>query len=404
MSQNYYQVLGVPATATAQEIKVAYKRLAVQYHPDKHGGNALYEDLFKAVAAAYHVLGDVGRRAQYDYQLQLAVRRAEELRRRQQFQNQTQHLYGVPMPPPAPLRTRRPAASAERHYRTIPKQRPKFTRRDYWLTSLIVFGLLVFMLSVKVTMDHVTAVSNYQDGVEAYSRSEWSTAHSFFTEALHFKPTYLKALRRRGEVEQFVYHNYTAARADYLAALRETTSKTERATLLLRIGQCHKALAHPKSAQEYFARALALDTTLARAWLAQGENLLFRQRQFRAATRTFSAGLRHTTAPTLMARMLLYRGLAHYKLQDFGAARADYWQVLTITPRSGQVYFLLGRVAQQEGATQEACEFFRRATVQGYHLADTIRQKLCTPVVPQRLKKKFAPTTSAKSASAQTPQ
>lgn len=385
MSQNHYQVLGVSTTATAREIKLAYKRLAVQYHPDKHGGNTLYEDLFKAVAAAYRILGEPSRRAQYDHQLQLAARRAEELRRQQQYRPHTQHVYGVPMPPPAPLRTRRPAGSAERHYRTIPRQRQKFTRRDYFLTAMFLLGLLLFVLSVKVTMDHVTAVSNYEDGIEAYSRREWSTAHSFFTETLHFKPAHSRALQRRGELEQLIYHDYPAARQDYRAALRETEGTRRRAALLSRLGQCQAALRRPDSAQQAYRRALLLDSTVVRARLARGEAALFQQRQYTAAIQDFSAGLRYTKSVALTARLLLYRGLAYYKLQDFGAARADYWQVLTLTPRSGQVYFLLGRVAQKEGAVPDACEYFRRAVVQGYTFAEEARQEVCGTQAAARL-------------------
>ncbi|SNC77081.1 Tetratricopeptide repeat-containing protein [Hymenobacter gelipurpurascens] len=391
MSQNHYQILGVSTTATAREIKLAYKRLAVQYHPDKHGGNTLYEDLFKAVAAAYHILGEPGRRAQYDHQLQIAARRAEEARRQQQYRAQAQHLYGVPMPPPAPLRTRRPAGSAERHYRTIPRQRQKFTRRDYWLTAMFLLGLLLFVLSVKVTMDHVTAVSNYDDGIEAYTRREWSTAHSFFTETLHFKPKHTAALQRRAELEQLIYHDYVAAAQDYRAAIVEIESSRRRAALLSRLGQCHAALQHPDSAQQAFRQALALDSTVVRALLARGEAELFQRRRYASAIRDFSAGLRHTRSSVLLARLMLYRGLAHYKHQDYGAARADYWQVLTLTPRSGQVYFLLGRVAQKEGALPDACEFFRRAVVQGYQFAEDARNETCgrrqlpvTPVQPAR--------------------
>jgi curved DNA-binding protein CbpA len=377
LSQNHYQILGVTTTATAREIKLAYKRLAVQYHPDKHGGNTLYEDLFKAVAAAYHILGEPGRRAQYDHQLQIAARRAEEARRQQQYRAQTQHLYGVPMPPPAPLRTRRPAGSAERHYRTIPRQRQKFTRRDYWLTAMFLLGLLLFVLSVKVTMDHVTAISNYEDGLEAYAHGEWSPAHSFFTETLHFKPKHARALQRRGELEQLIYQDYPAARQDYQAALQEAEGARTRAALLARLGQCQAALRLPDSARQAYRRALLLDSTVVLARLARGEEALFRQRHYTAAIRDFSAGLRYAKAPALTARLLLYRGLAHYKLQDFGAARADYWQVLTLTPRSGQVYFLLGRVAQKEGALPDACEYFRRAIVQGYRFAEEARNEVC---------------------------
>lgn len=59
---DYYQVLGVPKTATADEIKRAYRKLAAVHHPDRGGDTAKFQD----IQAAYDVLGDEGRKAQYD--------------------------------------------------------------------------------------------------------------------------------------------------------------------------------------------------------------------------------------------------------------------------------------------------------------------------------------------------
>jgi len=379
LSQSHYHVLGVSATAPAAEIKLAYKRLAVRFHPDKHGGSTQFEEQFKAVNAAYHVLGDPGRRASYDYQLLQEVRRAEEARRQQQYRPQSQHVYGVPMPPPAPLRTRRPAGSAERHYQRIPKQRTQFTRRDYLLTAaLFVLGLL-FVVAVKVTMDHVTAVSDYEDGVQAYGRREWSAAHSYLSEALHFKPEYGQALRRRGEIEQLMFQDYRAARSDYYAALNASKSAAETAELLFRLGQCQTRLNQPDSAELNLTRAVALDSTLSAAWLARGELRLFVLHVFPEAAQDFSTGLRQRRASgqPLSIKYLTYRGLAHYKQRDFAAARTDYRQVLEGNPQNGQVHFLLGRLAQQEGNPGAACEFFRRAEKLGYVYAEEARRKSC---------------------------
>ncbi|RYU78705.1 DnaJ domain-containing protein [Hymenobacter persicinus] len=367
LSQNHYQVLGVSATAPAAEIKLAYKRLAVRFHPDKHGGSTQFEEQFKAVTAAYHVLGDAGRRATYDFQLQQERRRAEEARRQQQYRPQGQHVYGVPMPPPAPLRTRRPAGSAERHYQRMPKKRASFTRRDYLLTGGLLL-LLLFILSVKVTMDHVTAVSNYEDGVQAYARREWSRAHSFLTEAIHFKPRYSEARRRRGEIEQLVYQDFRAARSDYYAALNDSKSVGETAGLLYRLAQCQTSLQQRDSAELNLTRALALDSTLSAAWLARGELRLFGLHVFPDAVQDFTTGLRQrlTAQQPLSLKYLTYRGLAYYKQRDYGAARADYRRVLENNPQNGQVHFLLGCLAEQEGNPTAACEFFRRARSLGY--------------------------------------
>ncbi|MGH9342023.1 MAG: molecular chaperone DnaJ [Acidobacteriota bacterium] len=64
--RDYYEVLGIGREASQQEIKSAYRRLAVQYHPDKNSGDKEAEEKFKEAAQAYTILSDAHRRAQYD--------------------------------------------------------------------------------------------------------------------------------------------------------------------------------------------------------------------------------------------------------------------------------------------------------------------------------------------------
>lgn len=64
--RDYYEVLSVSRTATEQEIKSAYRRLAVKYHPDKNPGDAEAEDKFKEAAEAYSILSDAEQRRRYD--------------------------------------------------------------------------------------------------------------------------------------------------------------------------------------------------------------------------------------------------------------------------------------------------------------------------------------------------
>lgn len=66
MSENYYDILEVSKTATSEDIKKSYRKLALKYHPDKAGGDKSSEEKFKKIAEAYEVLSDETKRKNYD--------------------------------------------------------------------------------------------------------------------------------------------------------------------------------------------------------------------------------------------------------------------------------------------------------------------------------------------------
>lgn len=65
-AKDYYQILGVGEKANADEIKKAYRKLALKYHPDKNAGNKEAEEKFKEISEAYYVLSDQQKREEYD--------------------------------------------------------------------------------------------------------------------------------------------------------------------------------------------------------------------------------------------------------------------------------------------------------------------------------------------------
>lgn len=65
MSKDYYKILGLEKTASSEDIKRAYRKLAMQYHPDRGGGKEA-EEKFKEVNEAYQILSDTQKRQQYD--------------------------------------------------------------------------------------------------------------------------------------------------------------------------------------------------------------------------------------------------------------------------------------------------------------------------------------------------
>ncbi len=72
--RDYYKVLGLSPEASQEEIRKAYRRLAKEHHPDRHGGSKEAEERFKEISDAYSVLGDPEKRKQYDQLRQAGMR------------------------------------------------------------------------------------------------------------------------------------------------------------------------------------------------------------------------------------------------------------------------------------------------------------------------------------------
>ena len=66
MKRDYYEILGVSKDANANEIKKAYRKVAMKYHPDKNQDNKQAEEKFKEAAEAYSVLSDDEKKSRYD--------------------------------------------------------------------------------------------------------------------------------------------------------------------------------------------------------------------------------------------------------------------------------------------------------------------------------------------------
>ena len=98
--ENYYTILGVPRNATPDEIKKAYRRLAMKYHPDHNPGDPLATKQFQKIQEAYSILSDPAKRTAYDWDMpddgaksssQSASREREEARRRAEKQRRQEN-------------------------------------------------------------------------------------------------------------------------------------------------------------------------------------------------------------------------------------------------------------------------------------------------------------------------
>lgn len=91
--KDYYKILGVTHNANADEIKKAYRRLALLYHPDKNQGDKAAEEKFKEIAEAYEVLSDPAKRQHYDNLLAFGKTNKTNFTSQQNFQETEQPKY-----------------------------------------------------------------------------------------------------------------------------------------------------------------------------------------------------------------------------------------------------------------------------------------------------------------------
>src|SRR6185295_2799290 len=91
-SRDYYEILGVARTASGDEIKKSFRKLALQYHPDRNKDDPSAEEKFKEAAEAYEVLSDADKRRIYDQYGHAGVRQSGQARGFSSFEEIFQHF------------------------------------------------------------------------------------------------------------------------------------------------------------------------------------------------------------------------------------------------------------------------------------------------------------------------
>lgn len=356
MDFNYYNILGISPTATAKEVKVAYKRLALKYHPDKNPGDARAEELFKLVNASYQTLSDASKRARYDLRLQ---------HQRQQQRAVMQHQQ--PYQDPRYVHTRQPAGVSERSYRNIRRDDNRFSRKDWYITFGFVAGLLFFSLLLKITMDHITGEDRYKTALTYIEDGKYSSAHRLLSDAIRFMPENAAAYEARANLELNKFENYSSALRDLNQAI--ALRKQPSAQVYFMRGRSYQQLEQYQQAEKDLTLALQLNSKLWKAYLVRGEVRLFYLQQYKPAISDLSTFLANGGNGSEKVAALTYRGFGYYKLGDYGLSERDYRSALASDKENGRLYYLLGRTELEQQQPDSACAHFNKAYQLGYSAA-----------------------------------
>ncbi len=165
MPLTHYQVLGLTAAATADDVRRAYKREALEWHPDRRKDDPKAHRRFIAIRAAYDVLRDPARRAQYDLVLQQRAAARQAPPRPENPWNRAP--YGAPYQQPYGPPPRRPG----------PAPRPEPQKRG--IPTGLVVVLLIWLLRFLATESCESRHATLMDPARPNGIARFDTASSF---------------------------------------------------------------------------------------------------------------------------------------------------------------------------------------------------------------------------------
>lgn len=291
---NYYHILGLSQTATQAEIKTAYRKLALRYHPDKNGGSSYAEERFKQISEAYRVLSNPRKKARHDWMLEYGVYQ----------QAQAEAAWRAATVTHTNTTAQRPGAHQRR------RARPRFNSRQNLLATAWAFGIFFLMALLVVSVSAWNAYQLEQQLIEqneqarkVYVKAEQQYEEGNFGLSLHLLKSVMgnsAIAPRASELQNYIFKN-----------LEEEGLRQYQAGNYARAAQLLQLLAD--NAQEYRPGALA--------HLVSSYEVL---QDYEGAIRGYKSVIR-LEPRTIEARNRLARIYAEY-YKDFDTALQYYQQ------------------------------------------------------------------------------
>ncbi|WP_192822495.1 DnaJ domain-containing protein [Rufibacter sp. LB8] len=361
MSKNYYHILEVSPTATAQEIKAAYKRLALRFHPDKNPGSPHAEERFKQINDAYQVLSNPRRRAAFDQQ-------QDYERRQRQAAAYTNPRYH---------HTRPPAGFKERHYQQRAQHQRRLSKRDIKIALGVVLLVVLLVLGLKLGWDSMAEGRAFKQAQQAAANGEWSQAEAAYSTYLMYQPEAGKARLQRAAIRQRHLQDPQGAAIDY-SYLINSSQNPSPAWFVAR-GDCYLDEKKMLDALLDFEMALKLDSTLVTAFRGRALVHLQMEDDWPAAIQDLTVFLKHPTGKAAAkVEAYLYRAYAFYRTQEYDLAWQDTEAALAADAFNAKAFYLQAVISRaQNGDNSLTCDLLTKAAQLGFAMAQEEKARYC---------------------------
>ena len=392
--KDYYKILGLDRGASSEEVKNAYKTLALKYHPDRNKGSKFTEEQFKNINEAYQILSDEYKKEKYD----LVQAYSKKSSHYQPFQTYTNTS-----------KEERPYY--ERYGKFDWRNTPRYAKarvykidKNYYRIQryTIVVLLLAFILgtSGNAIFDHyeekrvqeeiINIQNQLQQAEQFFNKGEYDSTFQIILGLIQQYPAESEYSRYRNEYvikindrgRDFYFQQ------DYIHALAELNAakdyiRNQDLNIWLMIGECHKALKSYQKAIDAFdyvfirePENIELASQIGDLYLTMNdkENALsyftlakniFKQRQSSIYGKAFELVIKPNLLDTAYFHIFKKRGQLNYELSEYNEAATDYNWAIFLNSEYISGYGLRAECWLKLGNTYRACLDWREAYQQG---------------------------------------
>ena len=355
--KNYYQILDLGYSATAEEVKVSYRQLAKEYHPDVNAGDRDKEEMFKLISEAYSILSDAEKKASYDLSLLL-------------------HLNGHSVNAPddrtwsmrqSPYRQRR------RHYRRrVPVV---YSRRTQAAMAALLVTIASAVLFVPLSLTRYSSEYHYDKGLEYFQNGQYYAAlNSLDRSVIDFGSKDIEACLLAGHILMTQYGQYNYAIEYAEKGLARDISEGERVQLLYLKGQCLRASTDHYEAIRTFEEARILWPPYDSLHYAIAETYAFRLDDYEQGLQNFN---RLLSVNQDFVEGHFGQAYCHYKLGQQQSALASIDRYLQTSETDGRAHLLKGKILHRLQETDQACDAWQRAARLSFSEAEKMMHKHC---------------------------
>ncbi|MFN6944420.1 MAG: DnaJ domain-containing protein [Cytophagaceae bacterium] len=353
MKFNFYQILGVSQTASQAEIKSAYKKLAVKYHPDKNLGNKFAEEHFKKVNEAYQVLSDSVKKNIYDAKLIYGTQRSSS------------NTSGVNSNTRPKARKKRPTAYSTKKNNPVVKKKYVFFSLAFFS---IIIGLTVLFYNY---MNKYSSDKYYLEALELNQKGQYLAAFEKYSLSIELNDVNPAPYFKRGLLRNTLFSDPGGSAYDFSRYI--TLSENPEAEAYYQRSLAFVQMRKYDQAMNDLIRYTDVHTHNDSAYYIMGEIFLYHSGKINNAISMYTKSIQLNAGDNAY----FGRGHAYLQLAQYDSARADFIKVTELNPMNKESYYYLGFSYLGSKDTLNACSSWETALKKGMEDAEDPIKKVC---------------------------